>query len=72
MSRTLTEEEAQSLAWDAVLLQQREMLGKTGRVVSQEWKTGVEDGVFHLTVRAVCEEEIGVTQEIVVESGETG
>ena len=26
----------------------------------------------HLTVRAVCEEEIGVTQEIVVESGETG
>lgn len=72
VSRTLTEEEAQSLAWDAVLLQQREMLGKTGRVVSQEWKTGVEDGGFHLTVRAVCEEEIGVSREIVVESGETG
>ena len=29
-----------------------------------------DDG--HLTVRAVCEEEIGVSQEIVVESGETG
>ena len=65
--RQLTREEAEALAWDAVSLQQRELLGARGRVLEEESSSKVENGVFRLTVRAQCREEIGVTQEIIFE-----
>lgn len=65
--RQLTREEAEALAWDAVSLQQRELLGVRGRVLEEESSSKVENGVLRLTVRARCREEIGVTQEIIFE-----
>ena len=65
--RKLTLEEAEALAWDAVSLQQRELLGVRGRVLEEESSSKVENGVLRLTVRARCREEIGVTQEIIFE-----
>lgn len=65
--RQLPREEAEALAWDAVSLQQRELLGVRGRVLEEEPSSQVENGVFRLTVRAQCREEIGVTQEIIFE-----
>ena len=44
--------------------QQREQLGKDGRVLSQKPSISVEDGVLVLTVTAQCQENIGVLQEI--------
>ena len=65
--RKLTREEAEALAWDAVSLQQRELLGVRGRVLEEESSSKVENGMLRLTVRAQCREEIGVTQEIIFE-----
>lgn len=65
--RQLTREEAEALAWDAVSLQQRELLGARGRVLEEESSSKVENGVLRLTVRAQCREEIGVTREIIFE-----
>lgn len=65
--RQLTREEAEALAWDAVSLQQRELLGVRGRVLEEESSSKVENGMLRLTVRARCREEIGVTQEIIFE-----
>ena len=65
--RQLTREEAETLAWDAVSLQQRELLGVRGRVLEEESSSKVENGVLRLTVRAQCREEIGVTREIIFE-----
>lgn len=65
--RQLTREEAETLAWDAVSLQQRELLGVRGRVLEEESSSKVENGMLRLTVRARCREEIGVTQEIIFE-----
>lgn len=60
----LSREEAEEKAWEAVTLQQREQLGKDGRVLSQKPSISVEDGVLVLTVTAQCQENIGVLQEI--------
>ncbi len=61
---TLTQEEAESLAWESIELQQRELLGAEGRVLSQKSNIKIQDGTLFLTVTAQCQEEIGVSQEI--------
>ncbi len=65
--RYLTQEEAEKLAWDAVTLQQRTLLGDTGRVLQQEVEKSIKEGCLLLSVRAQCQEEIGYTQEILFE-----
>lgn len=67
VERMLTREEAEEKAWDAVTVQQREQLGKDGRVLSQKSSTALKDGVLILTVTAQCRENIGVLQEILFE-----
>lgn len=63
----LTQKEAEKLAWDAVTLQQRTLLGDTGCVLQQEIEQSIKNGCFTLSVRAQCQEEIGYTQEILFE-----
>lgn len=63
----LTQKEAEKLAWDAVTLQQRTLLGDTGRVLQQEVEQSIKNGCFTLSVRAQCQEEIGYTQKILFE-----
>lgn len=64
---TLTQEEAKKQAWDRIELQQRELLGAEGRVLSQEDQVKIQDGKLCLTVNSQCQEEIGVTQQILFE-----
>lgn len=61
---TLTREEAEALAWDSIELQQRELLGAEGRVLSQKSAVRIQNGTLYLTVASQCQEEIGVSQEI--------
>lgn len=61
---TLTQEEAEDLAWDSIELQQRELLGAEGRVLSQKSSVKIQKGTLFLTVTSQCQEEIGVSQEI--------
>lgn len=64
---TLTRKEAEELAWDMIELQQRELLGAEGRVLSEEANVKIQSGKLCLTVNSQCQEEIGVTQQILFE-----
>lgn len=64
---TLNRKEAEERAWKIVNLQQAELLGKEGRILTETSKTAVREGKLILTVQAECQEEIGKNSQILLE-----
>ena len=67
-SVTLSEEQLRQEALFALRQQQEESLPEHSKIISEELEYTFTDRGCVLTARCVCEEEIGVTQEILVES----
>lgn len=65
---TLTEEQLQQEALFALRQQQEELLPEGAKIIQEELEYSYTDTGCILTARCVCEEEIGETQEILVES----
>lgn len=65
---TLSEEQLQQEALFALRQQQEEMLPEGSKIISEELEYSYTETGCILTARCVCEEEIGETQQILVES----